>query len=463
MNLLSNTSKLLNTVFDILDRQFLDTYVIMNKYDEMPESIPSDIDINISQIDFQRLDFIITELSKETGLLITQKIWSNYRQCAYILSSINLTQPFRVQLDFFSDFGMTSIPLLIPCVEINCNTRRYGRFNVPAYHVEYVFLLFRRIFKNDFSVAHCHTLKTALNHDVDKIVAYSALYFGNELANEISDKVLKEDINGLLKIRPILLKQMNKHSLKQAFGSYYFRYWYDHLIRTIFRVKYPVGMSIALLGPDGCGKSTIYEKIEYICYGSFHGIEKKYFRPRLFKNIGHYNILNPTEEGETNPDPHGVSQDSFFKSLVRYSFYNIDFVLGYWLIIKKLEIKKKLVIFDRYYYDYYVDMKRYKYNLPKWLPRLWGWLIPKPDLIFILDGNAQVFYERKKELTLEELERQIIEYRKLAASIRNTLLINAIKPIDKVSMSITNHILLYKAERTAKMMGNTLNDSGLPI
>ena len=45
-------------------------------------------------------------------------------------------------------------------------------------------------------------------------------------------------------------------------------------------------------------------------------------RPHLFKNLGHYNKLNPTEEAATNDNPHGVVCDGVFKSAVRFFFYN---------------------------------------------------------------------------------------------------------------------------------------------
>ena len=51
-------------------------------------------------------------------------------------------------------------------------------------------------------------------------------------------------------------------------------------------------------------------------------------RPHLFKNLGHYNKLNPTEEAATNDNPHGVVCDGVFKSAVRFFFYNLDFQLG---------------------------------------------------------------------------------------------------------------------------------------
>lgn len=458
-----NSTELLNKVFDILDHQFHDRYVVMNKYDEMPESIPSDIDMNVSLNDFKRLDSVITLLSQKTKLIITQKIWHNYRKCAYILSPSKLDAPFRLQLDFFADFAVRNTPLLIPWKEMNNTQRRFGRFYVPSFEVEYVFLLLRRIYKNDFSLEHCSPIKAALSEMPEKIIEYSKSYFGEKLAVDISRMIMQDDIHGLKTIHPLLWKQMKRKSFRNSLGLYYLRYWADQLIRTIYRIRYPVGMSVALLSPDGGGKSTTFERLKYLCWGSFHGIEKRYFRPRVLKNPGHYNIFNPKEESETNTDPHAVVQDSFLKSLVRFSFYNIDFIAGYWLKIKIMEIKKKLIIFDRYYYDYYVDMKRYKFKLPKWLPHLFGSLIPSPNLIFILDGDPKVLFARKKELPLEEITRQVAEYRNVASKMNNAILIDTERSIEIVSEDITTKILMYKAQRTARAMRNRLDSNGIPL
>ncbi|MBS5702951.1 MAG: hypothetical protein KHW93_03830, partial [Butyricicoccus pullicaecorum] len=68
---------IINQTFDVLDRE-MKSYVVMNKYDELPDTLPSDIDIAVSDEDFTRLDQIVGVVGNRTGLVITQKIWHNY-------------------------------------------------------------------------------------------------------------------------------------------------------------------------------------------------------------------------------------------------------------------------------------------------------------------------------------------------------------------------------------------------
>lgn len=92
---------LINCAFDMLDEK-MKLYVVMNKYDELPDTLPSDIDIAISNKDFANLDRILGVVANKTGLVITQKIWHNYKKCAYILMPLRVDEPFRLQLDFLA-------------------------------------------------------------------------------------------------------------------------------------------------------------------------------------------------------------------------------------------------------------------------------------------------------------------------------------------------------------------------
>ena len=78
----------------------------------------------------------------------------------HVLSPIEPEGRFRLQLDFFfTDFSVKHTPLLISYKDMQVETRKYGRFTVPSYRMEYVFLLMRRIFKNDFDKGtfQCHS------------------------------------------------------------------------------------------------------------------------------------------------------------------------------------------------------------------------------------------------------------------------------------------------------------------
>lgn len=443
--------KILTQTFNTLDKE-VKKYVVMNKYDVLPYELPSDIDICVSQEDFFRLDEIVKKVAECTNTVVIQKIWHNYRKCAYILSPLKIENSFRLQLDFFSDFSVESTPMLISYNEMLSNTRSVGRFTVPAYEVEYVFLLLRRIYKNDFNLEHVKIIKDILIKSPDKILEYSAKYFDKELSKTIQELILNEDTNKLNNLQPYLWENVKKLSRRNSKGLYYIKYWINQFFRTIYRIKNPVGFSVAILAPDGGGKSTIIKGVSETVSGAFHGIDIRYIRPRFLRNIGSYNLVNPTQESSSNPNPHDKPLNSPIKSYIRYFFYNLDYQLGTLFDINIKKIKKKLVIFDRYYYDYFVDLKRFQYNIPKWIPKVFEWSIPKPNIIFVLDAPAEVLYERKQELPIVELKRQLEEYRNLEKVLKNVVIIDATKNIDSVVQEITTIILKEKSKQTSRLL-----------
>ncbi len=54
---------------------------------------------------------------------------------------------------------------------------------------------------------------------------------------------------------------------------------------------------------------------------------------------------------------------------------------------------------DRHFLDILVDQRRYRYGGPLWLLRLIRRLIPKPDLVNLLDAPPKVLQARKQELS----------------------------------------------------------------
>lgn len=259
-----------------------------------------------------------------------------------------------------------------------------------------------------------------------------------------------------------LKRALKKCSNRHARGFYSIKYWTDFVFRACYRARYPVGLSMALLAPDGGGKSTVIEALKTTCWGSFHGIEVQYFRPNLLANAGHYKPVHPTEPAKTNPNPHEVVPDGKLKSLLRYFFYNLDFMLG-GIRVQIHKIKKKLIIFDRYYYDYFVDLKRYKYSFSTAVPKFFRFMIPKPNLIFIMTGTPEVIFARKNELDLDELERQIKAYEAIKDLYGSAILVQVDRPLEEVVDQITTNVIVYKAKHTAKAMKRTIDHEGILV
>ena len=124
-------------------------------------------------------------------------------------------------------------------------------------------------------------------------------------------------------------------------------------------------------------------------------------------------------------------------------YYNVDFILGTWFKINPLKRKNHLVIFDRYYYDYFADTIRYKYNLSQSLIRRFARLIPRPDIVFILDADTEVIWNRKKEVTLEEVARQRKAYASLLGMNLNGIRIDVNRSVEEIVTEVTD-IILHK-------------------
>lgn len=211
------------------------------------------------------------------------------------------------------------------------------------------------------------------------------------------------------------------------------------------------GLSVAFLAPDGGGKSTIIRGITERCADDFADISYFHFRPEWLKNLGQIHISNPTQERcenrepgtepPPNATPHDVKLQSKLKSFIRFMYYNVDFIFGTWFKINPLKRKNHLVIFDRYYYDYFADTIRYKYNLSQGLIRGFSRLIPKPDIVFILDADTEVIWKRKQEVPVEEVARQRKAYASILEMNLNAILINVDRNVDEIVAEVKTHIL----------------------
>ena len=166
-------------------------------------------------------------------------------------------------------------------------------------------------------------------------------------------------------------------------------------------------VSICFLGPDGSGKTTIID-----------GLVKK----SLFKRTLYFH-LKPIHKpvgyvSEVADNPHGEKPYSKFKSYIKLFYFICQYNFGWLKNIFLLKNDSKLIVFDRYFDDVLVDNLRYRYSGSYLVAKLFLNFIPKPDIYFILSTKASIIYQRKQEVSLAELERQIMGYNNLCDNKR---------------------------------------------
>lgn len=230
----------------------------------------------------------------------------------------------------------------------------------------------------------------------------------------------------------------------------------------------PKLFSVALVGPDGSGKTTISRRlretlplpIKYV-YMGVNPDSSNLMLPTTW-------LLNKIKRGlGADPDTRGprAIEEAVRprpKNPVRRALVEIKSALLLANRIAEEWFRQGLtwlytwrgyvVLFDRHFFsDYYAyDIAPTPYSKP-WTRRLHGWMLervyPKPDLMIYLDAPAEVLLARKGEGTVEVLEERRRAYLEMRAHVSNFVRIDATQPEDVVLRQVTDVILAFKRDR----------------
>jgi thymidylate kinase len=151
----------------------------------------------------------------------------------------------------------------------------------------------------------------------------------------------------------------------------------------------PAAPSLALLAPDGAGKSTLVA-----------GLQEHFFQPVYPVYMGRRGAAAPARRAPGL----GLSR-------------HLVVIWRRYLRARYRQAGGQLVVFDRYTYDALLPIP----GTPRRLTRLRRWLLahacPSPGLVVLLDAPGDVLFARKGEHTPVVLERQRQAYRAICARL----------------------------------------------
>jgi thymidylate kinase len=222
--------------------------------------------------------------------------------------------------------------------------------------------------------------------------------------------------------------------------------------------------TVALIGPDGAGKSTIGHKLELVS-----PLPIKYMYMGV--NLESSNMVLPTTrlllefkraQGQ-RPDIATRPRDSYqsrarSKSLLkrlaaglRAALRFVNLTAEEWfrqIVVWSYTLRGYYVVFDRhFYFDYYAhdvvnDGSKRPLN-----SRIHGFMLknlyPKPDFVIFLDAPSEVLFARKPEGTLEALERRRQEYVQLQEVIESWAVVDVSQPVDEVVQQVSDLIVKF--------------------
>jgi thymidylate kinase len=303
----------------------------------------------------------------------------------------------------------------------NCldHRRRLGPTFIPSSEDELITLLLHCVLdKGYFSETRKHRLKELQTQNVDAVYLSQLLkeYWSSTAQWEWLNDVMEQDDWDVLLFEQdevvTHLKSRNK------FGAL-FKVVSAKILRKVSKsiswLSGMSGVSLALLAPDGAGKSTLSKVIE-----------RSFFFPVHQFYMGLY-----PRENESKP-PIKVAGYGFAMRFLR--------VWMHYLTAKYFLALGHFVVFDRYTYDALLPACQ-QLNWKKELKRyLLAHLLPAPDLVVVLDAPAEQLFARKGEHSVQVLENQRQGYLQLKSHLPQVTMVDASREIDSIRREVTSLI-----------------------
>jgi len=228
--------------------------------------------------------------------------------------------------------------------------------------------------------------------------------------------------------------------------------------------------TIALIGPDGAGKTAVSRRIvesspllvKYLYMGvNVDSSNRMLPTTRLVAALRRTSGKKTEWKGPPVPEKTKSAPKSIRKRVLgglRASFRLVNRLGEEWYrqcLTWFYLWQGNIVLYDRhFYFDYYAyDIAPQQENRPL-SRRIHGFILqhifPKPDLVIYLDAPAEVLFSRKGEGTIEDLERRRQEYLQAGQQVHHFEIVDATQSIDQVTNEVANLIWNFHEDREKK-------------
>jgi thymidylate kinase len=418
-------------------------YCMLAGYEELPDSFDTDIDFMVNQEDYQRMPRIIERVAQMTDTRLIQWVEHEVTARAFFLSSLAGPRLTIIQPDCASDYRHFGA-LWLRASEVLESRRWHPRgFWIASAAHEFTYYLIKRLNKRDFREKHgfrLHRLYAENSRACDSMIA--RFWTGQQwlaLSRMAASDDWAEMYVNLESFRRSLRATTAESFPEKVVSSR------KRALHFLGRIVRPTGGWIAFIGPDGCGKSSVIDAIRQQFAQVFREVRCFHMRPQFLR-------LKTNGKGAAT-NPHGQPARGLLASVAKVFYFAADYSLGYLFLIAPALRLTQLIVFDRYFFDLLVDSKRVRYGGPAWLLRLAARVVPRPDLVILLDAPPEVLWSRKQEVPFNEVVRQRAAYLRLAGTLPSAIVVNAAQSPSDVIHDVIDGILDHFSRRTASRLG----------
>jgi energy-coupling factor transporter ATP-binding protein EcfA2 len=437
-------SEFLAALFQALQGEGL-RYCVLRNYDGFPDTnLGNDLDLLILPSELPRARRALGSIQ---GIRI---VGYSERQFVanFFLEGVSSTLGFRsIQVDFFWSLSCKGLPYLATDTVLQSAIQRWAGnldFFIPSSIHEAIISLFASLLVGKWiKEKYFPQVQRTFASNRSEVLAVLVSQFELKAATRLVDAVIDGDRSRVLGcIRPLrvslALRSLSHKPIRGALAIA--RYYMCEAIVSYSPVYLEM---VCILGPHGCGKTTLIKGLIPMLHSSAQTLENSHFDP-----------LRPTalEAQEMNGGAdyrirrQGVMIISMAKAVQR--------LVEEWLNQFTGRRNLKLCIRDSCCYELAIAPERCRYYGPAWFARLVGKLSPSLDLWILLapaeTGSLPSHQEVLPAGTLRILE----AYRSFVKTRKKYVILDTSKPADSVKEEAYAAIIDTFAQRTDVRLKN---------
>jgi thymidylate kinase len=212
--------------------------------------------------------------------------------------------------------------------------------------------------------------------------------------------------------------------------------------------------SVTLIGPDGAGKTTLTRRLEesglmpfrYLYMGvNIDASNVALPTSRLAERLKRRSGAPPSDRPLPQNEDVRRRRRGGIRALARLS----NRLAEEWfrqLVSWWYQLRGFVVLYDRHFvFDFAPEIEAggadsLDRRVHRWCLRH---LYPHPDLVIFLDAPGEVLFARKRESTVEELERRRQAFLRQGERLPNFVRVDASRPLEEVYQEVTTQILAF--------------------
>lgn len=440
---------ILQTFFQELDKENIRFFIIRN-FEGLPANNPSkDVDIILKHGTAFAAEKILIKVFKQFNLTHYYRVQIEE---SLLCRAIDINNEFAIHIDLMNGYINRGVELF-SFEELYNQTIDYNGFKVLNKLYDGIMLFVYKQFGYKRPVLK-QSYQDTIYKTWEKYPEFSSILnnlLGSDLFNTISQCIKNKDFDKMLTYSPDVNKKLRTYSNKQhRIINYYrkFKFIGQKVNRILLNYR-KYEKSISVMAPDGAGKTTflmsLLEMLAFYYVDATKDISRfhiYHFRPTLLPNLGEIGEKAKVKKQDIDfTNPHRAKPAGFFSSIIRITYYWLDYVLGWMLYTRKDVQYDFYTVYDRYSYDLIVDPGRTRLNIPMWIRKLYVSCMPHPKLNFFLNADPNIIIKRKAELTLPEIERQIQAFQELCKNNSNIIILNANLTTPEIVNEAIKHVI----------------------